>query len=89
MNVTANGLRLISGLTMSGIITPLPPPLIRLLATLSLSIVVYEAVNESFLSHKRWVEHGIAFLSENHGFRMEIIIVGSTITFLRLIFLSY
>ena len=53
MNVTANGLRLISGLTMSGIITPLPPPLIRLLATLSLSIVVYEAVNESFLSHKR------------------------------------
>jgi len=35
------------------------------------------------------VKHGITFLSENHGFRMEIIIMGSTINFLRLMFLSY
>jgi len=35
MNVTASDLRLIPGLTMSGTV----PPLIRFLATLSLSIV--------------------------------------------------
>jgi hypothetical protein len=51
--------------------------------------VIYEAVKESFLSHKRRVELGVTFFRENRGFRMEIVIMGSTITFLRLMFLSY
>jgi transposase-like protein len=43
--------------------------------------VFLEAVKGSFLSHKRCIEHGITFLSENHGFRMEIIAMGSTINY--------
>jgi hypothetical protein len=51
--------------------------------------VIYEAVKESFLSHKRRMKLDITFFRENRGFRKEIIIMGSTITYLRLMFLSY
>jgi hypothetical protein len=81
MNVTASGIRLIPGLTMSGAVPPLPPPLIRFLAhPVIVNFVISEAVKESLLSHKRRVELGVTFLGENHGCRMEFTVMGSAVS---------